>query len=140
MQVNNISIIMVLYFFWNKHIKPLISQNNNHIPKSINTTILIGVSIVLKRNNFPHLRFHDLRHSCASILHDKCWDIKDIQTWLGHADISTTANIYTHISASRKNEMAKDIQGILNYKISWEKLWWFFRKSFRKNILESLKI
>lgn len=75
-------------------------------------------SKILKRNNFPHLRFHDLRHSCASILHDKGWDIKDIQTWLGHADISTTANIYTHISATRKNEMAKDIQGILNYKIS----------------------
>lgn len=65
---------------------------------------------VLKKNDFPHMRFHDLRHSCASILYDKGWELKDIQTWLGHADIQTTADVYTHISNTRKNDMAKDIQ------------------------------
>ena len=64
---------------------------------------------VLTKNNFPKMRFHDLRHSCASILYDKGWELKDIQTWLGHADIQTTANIYTHISKSRKEFMAKDL-------------------------------
>ena len=53
------------------------------------------------------MRFHDLRHSCASILYYKGWDI---QTWLGHADIQTTANIYTHISKSRKEIIAKDLE------------------------------
>lgn len=33
---------------------------------------------VLKKNDFPHMRFHDLRHSCASILYDKGWELKDI--------------------------------------------------------------
>lgn len=65
---------------------------------------------VLTKNNFPKMRFHDLRHSCASILYDKGWELKDIQTWLGHADIETTADVYTHISNTRKNNMAKDIQ------------------------------
>ena len=65
---------------------------------------------VLAKNNFPKMRFHDLRHSCASILYDKGWEIKDIQTWLGHADIQTTANIYTHISKSRKEILAEDLQ------------------------------
>ena len=65
---------------------------------------------VLAKNNFPKMRFHDLRHSCASILYDKGWELKDIQTWLGHADIETTANIYTHISKSRKEFMAKDLE------------------------------
>lgn len=65
---------------------------------------------VLAKNNFPEMRFHDLRHSCASVLHDKGWELKDIQTWLGHANIATTADIYTHISNTRKNDMAKDIQ------------------------------
>lgn len=65
---------------------------------------------VLAKNDFPKMRFHDLRHSCASVLYDKGWALKDIQTWLGHADIQTTANVYTHISNSRKNDMAKDIQ------------------------------
>ena len=56
---------------------------------------------ILKRNNFPQMRFHDLRHSCASILYDKGWELKDIQTWLGHADIETTGGIYTHITQDR---------------------------------------
>lgn len=58
--------------------------------------------------------FHDLRHSCASILYDKGWELKDIQTWLGHADIQTTADVYTHISNTRKNDMAKDIRNIFS--------------------------
>ena len=65
---------------------------------------------VLSKNNFPHMRFHDLRHSCASILYDKGWDLKDIQLWLGHADIETTANIYTHISKARKEFLTKDLE------------------------------
>ena len=47
------------------------------------------------------MRFHDLRHSCASILYDKGWNLKDIQEWLGHADIETTWGIYTHITQDR---------------------------------------
>ena len=57
---------------------------------------------VLKNHNIPNMRFHDLRHSTASILHDNNWSLKDIQEWLRHADVETTANIYTHISNSRK--------------------------------------
>ena len=65
---------------------------------------------VLAKNNFPKMRFHDLRHSCASILYDKQWQLKDIQTWLGHADIETTGNIYTHITKSRKEILAKNLE------------------------------
>ena len=65
---------------------------------------------VLAKNNFPKMRFHDLRHSCASILYDKGWELKDIQLWLGHADIETTANIYTHISKARKEFLTKDLE------------------------------
>ncbi len=64
---------------------------------------------VLEKNNFPHMRFHDIRHSTASILYDKGWELKDIQEWLGHADISTTGNIYTHISKQRKETIGKDL-------------------------------
>ena len=49
---------------------------------------------VLKRNNFtPVLRFHDLRHSTASILYARGWDLKDIQMWLRHADSEVTVNV-----------------------------------------------
>jgi integrase len=69
---------------------------------------------VLKQNDLPKLRFHDLRHSCASILYDKKWQEKDVQEWMRHADIQTTMNIYTHISESRKEIMAKDLEGLFN--------------------------
>ena len=57
---------------------------------------------VLKKSGFAHMRFHDLRHSCASILHDKGWSLKKIQEWLRHSDIETTGNIYVHILKSRQ--------------------------------------
>lgn len=65
---------------------------------------------VLTKNNFPKMRFHDLRHSCASILYDKGWELKDIQTWLSYANIQITVNIYTHISKTRKEILAKDLK------------------------------
>lgn len=64
---------------------------------------------VLAKHRLPPMRFHDLRHSTASILHDKGWSLKDIQDWLRHADIETTGNIYTHISNQRKQASAKDL-------------------------------
>lgn len=68
---------------------------------------------VLKANNIPKMRFHDLRHSTASILYDKGWGLKDIQEWLGHSDIETTGNIYTHISRERKKMSAQSLSGML---------------------------
>ena len=65
---------------------------------------------VLKRNGLKVIRFHDLRHSTASILYDKGWELKDIQDWLGHADIETTGNIYTHITLQRKQATAKSLE------------------------------
>ena len=48
------------------------------------------------------VRFHDLRHSCASTM--LAWDkqMKDIQMWFGHSDIGTTANIYNHLDSHGK--------------------------------------
>lgn len=61
-----------------------------------------GFQKVLKKSGFSHMRFHDLRHSCASILHDKGYSLKKIQEWLRHSDIETTGNIYVHILKSRQ--------------------------------------
>lgn len=62
---------------------------------------------LLKKYNMPKMRFHDLRHSCASILLSKGFTLKDVQEWLGHADIKTTANVYGHLDMSRKNAIAE---------------------------------
>ena len=64
---------------------------------------------LLKKHNLPHIRFHDLRHSCASLLITLGWTLKDIQEWLGHSDIKMTANIYAHIAMDRKKDMAASL-------------------------------
>ena len=64
---------------------------------------------LLKKHGLPHIRFHELRHSCASILISMGWTLKDVQEWLGHSDIQMTANIYSHLDTSRKTNIAASL-------------------------------
>jgi len=52
---------------------------------------------LLEKNSLRKIRFHDLRHSCASLLLANGVPMKQIQEWLGHSDFSTTANVYSHV-------------------------------------------
>jgi integrase len=61
---------------------------------------------VLKRNNLPLVRFHDIRHSTATYLKHLGFDLRDIQAWLRHADIKTTM-MYTHLDMTRKTDIAQ---------------------------------
>lgn len=45
--------------------------------------------MILQKNNMKKIRFHDLRHSCASLLYANGVSLKEIQEWLGHSDIAT---------------------------------------------------
>jgi integrase len=56
----------------------------------------------LEDHGLRRMRFHDLRHSCASLLLANGVPMKQIQEWLGHSDFSTTANIYAHLEYSSK--------------------------------------
>lgn len=62
---------------------------------------------LLEVNGLRHIRFHDLRHSCASLLLANGVPMKQIQEWLGHSDFSTTANIYAHLDYSSKLSSAE---------------------------------
>ena len=71
-------------------------------------------SEVLKKAGLPHMRFHDLRHSAASVLYDLGWDIERIKSWLRHSDIKTTSNIYLHISKERRKIDAFELKDLYN--------------------------
>ena len=66
----------------------------------------------LVARQMKRIRFHDLRHSCASLLYANGVSLKEIQEWLGHSDISTTSNIYTHLDFSSKVSSANAIVNI----------------------------
>lgn len=68
------------------------------------------------RAGLPQCRFHDLRHLCASIMLKQGVNVKVAQERLGHADISTTLNIYSHVLPSSAKEAAEKI-GELVYAV-----------------------
>jgi site-specific recombinase XerD len=62
-----------------------------------------------------HITPHQLRHAYASyILYDSNIDVKTAQKLLGHADMSTTMDIYTHVTETRRNEGFEQINNYVS--------------------------
>ena len=64
----------------------------------------------LENHGLRRMRFHDLRHSCASLLLANDVPLKHIQEWLGHSDFTTTANIYAHLDYKSKITSAQAME------------------------------
>lgn len=71
---------------------------------------------VVTKNGMKHLRFHDLRHSCASLLLANDIPMKAIQEWLGHSNFAITANLYSHLEYNAKVNSAETIARVLGGK------------------------
>jgi integrase len=59
-------------------------------------------------------RFHDLRHSVASYLLKNHLSMKQVQYWMGHADIGTSMDIYAHLDSEMKQESADVLNKLLD--------------------------
>ena len=68
---------------------------------------------LLKKNDLPHIRFHDLRHTAGSMLVNQGHTIKQVQEFLGHEKASTTLDIYTHVSMEGKKDTAQVLDLLL---------------------------
>ncbi len=62
--------------------------------------------VFLQRAKLPDIRFHDLRHSCASLLAAQRVPVRVAMDILGHTNIATTQNIYTHVFDDAKRQAA----------------------------------
>jgi integrase len=66
----------------------------------------------LEKHDFQKIRFHDLRHSCASLLLANGVSIKQIQEWLGHSNYAITANVYAHLDFYSKRDTTNAMKWI----------------------------
>lgn len=68
---------------------------------------------ILKKNGLRHIRFHDLRHTCASLLLNQGYELTDVSSMLGHSTITTTADIYGHTDEKRMRDIAEKMGSVL---------------------------
>ena len=69
-----------------------------------------------KKKKLKIIRFHDLRHTCASILLKNGANMKEIQARLGHSNYNTTANLYAHLDTSSVTNTGKVITNVFGTK------------------------
>jgi integrase len=69
---------------------------------------------LLKRAGLPHIRFHDLRHTCATLLLSKNVHPKFVQELLGHATIAITLDTYSHVLPGMGDQTAHAMQDALS--------------------------
>jgi hypothetical protein len=111
--INRISMDMIAIRPWTTNViifwTVWISSNNGYITQHF--------PIVLKKHGLRHIRSHELRHSCSSLLLANGVSLKDIQEWLGHSHYSTTANINAHLDYSLKVSSAQVMSNTLQIPI-----------------------
>ena len=67
----------------------------------------------LKRKELPYITFHGLRHTHATLLIAQGLDVRTVSNRLGHAQTSTTLNIYAHSFARMDREASDKIDNLL---------------------------
>jgi integrase len=68
---------------------------------------------LLERAGLPHMRFHDLRHTCATLLLSRGVHPKFVQELLGHATIAITLDTYSHVMPSMGDATARAMEDAL---------------------------
>ncbi|MBP5631362.1 MAG: site-specific integrase [Clostridia bacterium] len=71
---------------------------------------------ILRNHGMKRIRFHDLRHTFASLLLNNNKPLIEVSNFLGHSDIGTTANIYAHLDKASKQGCADTISEIIDRK------------------------
>lgn len=68
--------------------------------------------LLLKRAKLPDIRFHDLRHTAATLMLRQGVSIKVVQERLGHSDASMTLNVYSHVTPGMQQQAAEKMDEI----------------------------
>jgi integrase len=71
---------------------------------------------IIKRAGLPEMRFHDLRHTCITIMLKRGWSMKHVQVRGGWSDIKTPGNIYSHVTPVMQRDVNADMTEALGIK------------------------
>ena len=73
----------------------------------------LSLQRALKRLGLPQRRFHDLRHTFATLAIEAGEDISVVSRALGHASVAITADVYMHVTPAMRDRLAARIEAIL---------------------------
>lgn len=76
------------------------------------------LQIILERAGCKRIRFHDLRHTFATLSLENGMDVKTLSAMLGHVSAATTLDIYTHITGDMLSEAAAKIDRGLGNEVA----------------------
>lgn len=71
------------------------------------------LTVILERAGLPRMRFHDLRHSCATLLLSQGVDVRTIMETLGHSQIALTMNTYSHVVPELQRVASQKMDALL---------------------------
>lgn len=92
----------------------LIFANTKNKHKSLNTPAK-WLNGVIKHSKLKKITVHGFRHSHASALFSAGASIKEVQERLGHEDVQTTMDIYTHVTQEQNNEAVQKLEKYMNF-------------------------
>lgn len=87
----------------------------NEVGRPIDAGNLVrrGFQPLLARAGLPRIRFHDLRHTAATLLMGRNVNAKIVAEKLGHSQISTTVDLYSHVTPTMQREAAEELDAVL---------------------------
>ncbi|MFZ4838488.1 tyrosine-type recombinase/integrase [Enterococcus lactis] len=82
---------------------------------TINQAVAERYNIYRERAGLPYIGLHGFRHTHASMLYEAGADHKEVQERMGHTNIKTTMDTYTHITNSKKEETTQKLTNYINF-------------------------
>ncbi|WP_231437925.1 site-specific integrase [Enterococcus gallinarum] len=74
-----------------------------------------NLKIIIKENNLKYITPHGFRHTHCSLLFESGASLKEVQVRLGHTDIKTTMDIYTHVTKRQTEETANRFADFMRF-------------------------
>jgi integrase len=92
----------------------LVFASNIGTPLDPSNLVSRSFKPLLRRAGLPSIRFHDLRHACATLLLSEGVPIKVVQEVLGHSSVSVTMDVYSHVLPDMQERAAAAMEAMLS--------------------------